>query len=55
MKLALPIEFVLILIAFMIIGIYHAVNKRYLIIHAQIRINRLKKINEKQKKVSGSL
>ena len=45
----------IILLTFSVIGLYDTIKYLYLLIHAQIRINRLKKINEKQKKASGSL
>ena len=38
-----------------VIGLYSAVRYFYLLVYAVIRINKYKKINEKQKKESGSL
>lgn len=44
-----------ILFIFSIIGLYDTINYFYLLIHAQLRINKFKKLNAKQKKESGSL
>lgn len=43
------------LVVLAIIGFYCTVRYFYLLVYALIRINKYKKINEKQKKESGSL
>ena len=43
------------LVVLAILGLYSTVRYLYLLVYALIRINKYKKINEKQKKESGSL